>query len=172
MHSFMAFCKRKFSCLSPLAMLMLLILIMCVFFIRPFMVLNRHQWSGLTVSHLNSFTLVFRLLLLIVICLHFTMISLWFICFYILMISLSLGIVHLLLLTLFQDLGLLFDLKDLGPLKYFLGLQIEYTSQGFFVHQSKYALDLLPSSICWIASHVSPLVPPQCMLTLKSVLYL
>ena len=36
-----------------------------------------------------------------------------------------------------------FDLKDLGPLAYFLGLQIEYTSQGLFVHQSKYALDLL-----------------------------
>lgn len=69
-------------------------------------------------------------------------------------------------------LGVAFDLKDLGPLKYFLGLQIEYTFQGLFVHQSKYALDLLPSSICWIASHVSPLVPPQCMLTLKSVLYL
>lgn len=36
-----------------------------------------------------------------------------------------------------------FDLKDLGLLAYFLGLQIEYTSQGLFVHQSKYALDLL-----------------------------
>ena len=36
-----------------------------------------------------------------------------------------------------------FDLKDLGPLAYFLGLQIEYTFSGLFVHQSKYALDLL-----------------------------
>lgn len=36
-----------------------------------------------------------------------------------------------------------FDLEDLGPLAYFLGLQIEYTSQGLFVRQSKYALDLL-----------------------------
>ena len=40
-------------------------------------------------------------------------------------------------------LGAAFDLKDLGPLKYFLGLQIEYTSQGLFVHQSKYASDLV-----------------------------
>ena len=36
-----------------------------------------------------------------------------------------------------------FDLKDLGRLHYFLGLQINYTSAGLFVHQSKQALDLL-----------------------------
>ena len=40
-------------------------------------------------------------------------------------------------------LGAAFDLKGLGPLKYFLSLQIEYTSQGLFVHQSKYTSDLL-----------------------------
>ena len=44
---------------------------------------------------------------------------------------------------LVSRLATIFDLKDLGPFAYFLGLQIEYTSQGFFVHQSKYALDLL-----------------------------
>ena len=44
---------------------------------------------------------------------------------------------------LVSRLAKVFDLKDLGPLTYFLGLQIESTSQGFFVHQSKYALDLL-----------------------------
>ena len=33
-----------------------------------------------------------------------------------------------------SKLGAAFDLKDLGPLKYFLGLQIKYTSQGLFVH--------------------------------------
>ena len=36
-----------------------------------------------------------------------------------------------------------FDLKDLGFLYYFLGLQIDYTSSGLFVHQTKYAFDLL-----------------------------
>ena len=36
-----------------------------------------------------------------------------------------------------------FDLKDLGLLHYFLGLQIDYTSSGLFVHQTKYASDLL-----------------------------
>lgn len=44
---------------------------------------------------------------------------------------------------LVSKLGAPFDLKDLGPLTNFLGLQIGYTSQGLFVHQSKYALDLL-----------------------------
>ena len=44
---------------------------------------------------------------------------------------------------LVSRLSATFDLKDLGPLTYFLGLQIEYTSQGLFMHQSKYALDLL-----------------------------
>ena len=33
-----------------------------------------------------------------------------------------------------SKLGAAFDSKDLGPLKYFLGLQIKYTSQGLFVH--------------------------------------
>lgn len=44
-----------------------------------------------------------------------------------------------LLATLRQD----FDLKDLGRLRYFLGLQFDYTSAGIFVHQSKYDTDLL-----------------------------
>lgn len=42
-----------------------------------------------------------------------------------------------------RQLGVSFTLKDLGPLSYFLGLQIEYTDDGIFVHQSKYAIELL-----------------------------
>ena len=45
--------------------------------------------------------------------------------------------------SLFHQLSSDFNLKDLGKLHYFLGLQIEYTSSGLFVHQSKYTLDLL-----------------------------
>ena len=45
--------------------------------------------------------------------------------------------------SLIVTLGKEFDLKDLGPLKFFLGLQIEYKAIGFFVHQRKYAIDLL-----------------------------
>uniref|UniRef100_A0A2N9J0P4 Cysteine-rich receptor-like protein kinase 10 n=1 Tax=Fagus sylvatica TaxID=28930 RepID=A0A2N9J0P4_FAGSY len=36
-----------------------------------------------------------------------------------------------------------FELKDLGPLRYFLGLQIDYKKVGLFVHQHKYITDLL-----------------------------
>lgn len=45
--------------------------------------------------------------------------------------------------SLIQLLSSDFDLKDLCLLHYFLGLQIDYTSFGLFVHQSKYASDLL-----------------------------
>ena len=45
--------------------------------------------------------------------------------------------------TIIKLLGKDFDLKDLGLLHYFLGLQIDYTSIGLFVHQTKYAFDLL-----------------------------
>ena len=45
--------------------------------------------------------------------------------------------------SLIHSLSQEFNLKDLGRLHYFLGLQIDYTSNGLFVHQSKYTLDLL-----------------------------
>jgi hypothetical protein len=44
---------------------------------------------------------------------------------------------------LIHELAQAFELKDLGPLKYFLGLQIDYTISGLLVHQTKYATDLL-----------------------------
>ena len=45
--------------------------------------------------------------------------------------------------TLITQLASNFELKDLGPLRYFLGLQIEYTTARLFVHQRKYITDLL-----------------------------
>jgi hypothetical protein len=44
---------------------------------------------------------------------------------------------------LIQSLSSVFELKDLGPLSYFLGLQIHRTSQALYLSQTKYATDLL-----------------------------
>ncbi|CAL8176000.1 unnamed protein product [Prunus armeniaca] len=46
--------------------------------------------------------------------------------------------------TVIDDLGVVFDMKDMGRLAYFLGLQVSYDSTGgIFVHQTKYAQELL-----------------------------
>ena len=36
--------------------------------------------------------------------------------------------------TIISQLSTTFEVKDLGPLRYFLGLQIDYKKAGFFVH--------------------------------------
>ena len=45
--------------------------------------------------------------------------------------------------SLVTILGHAFELKDLGPINYFLGIKITPTSTGIALNQSKYALDLL-----------------------------
>ena len=35
------------------------------------------------------------------------------------------------------------EIKDLGPLKYFLGMEFARSKEGIFVNQWKYVLDLL-----------------------------
>lgn len=45
--------------------------------------------------------------------------------------------------TVIDQLTKEFDMKDLGLLHFFLGLQIEYQTQGLFVHQHRYIKDLL-----------------------------
>uniref|UniRef100_A0A2N9F5L7 Reverse transcriptase Ty1/copia-type domain-containing protein n=1 Tax=Fagus sylvatica TaxID=28930 RepID=A0A2N9F5L7_FAGSY len=57
--------------------------------------------------------------------------------------------------NIISQLSTTFEVKDLGPLRYFLGLQIDYKKAGFFVHQSKYITDLLTKfkmSDCKLAS--------------------
>jgi hypothetical protein len=44
---------------------------------------------------------------------------------------------------LIKQLSTVFDLKDLGPLHYFLGLQVTRSSSGLYLNQAKYAHDLL-----------------------------
>lgn len=42
-----------------------------------------------------------------------------------------------------NKLSTIFYVKDLSPLNYFLGLEVHRSSEGLFLHQSKYLLDLL-----------------------------
>lgn len=44
------------------------------------------------------------------------------------------------------ELSMVFDMKDLGPLSYFLGLEVTRVKHGIFVNQTKYATDLLVKS--------------------------
>ncbi|CAM8926310.1 unnamed protein product [Rhodiola kirilowii] len=49
----------------------------------------------------------------------------------------------LLLQSFIDTLGYHFDIKDLGPLSYFLGLRVVRESSGLYINQAKYAYDLL-----------------------------
>ncbi|KAG8486151.1 hypothetical protein CXB51_019512 [Gossypium anomalum] len=45
-----------------------------------------------------------------------------------------------------KELDVQFSLKDLGRLSYFLGIELNYTSNGLFLNQMKYILDLLTNA--------------------------
>jgi hypothetical protein len=45
--------------------------------------------------------------------------------------------------ALLKDLGAEFALKDLGPLYYFLGIEVKQQDGGLHLPQSKYASDVL-----------------------------
>ena len=42
-----------------------------------------------------------------------------------------------------QRLSKEFEIKELGKLKYFLGIEVTYSTQGVFISQQKYVIDLL-----------------------------
>jgi len=50
---------------------------------------------------------------------------------------------HASIQSLKQQLQAAFHMKDLGNLHYFLGLEVHSTSKGIFLHQHKYATDLI-----------------------------
>ncbi|KAL0550799.1 hypothetical protein IC582_009862 [Cucumis melo] len=48
-----------------------------------------------------------------------------------------------------QRMGDEFEIKDLGNLKYFLGMEVARSKEGISVSQRKYTLDLLTEQVCW-----------------------
>ena len=40
-------------------------------------------------------------------------------------------------------LGRQFEMKDLGPLNYFLGLEVSSSANGYYLTQAKYTYDLI-----------------------------
>ncbi|KAM1479039.1 hypothetical protein ACFX2I_026387 [Malus domestica] len=60
---------------------------------------------------------------------------------------------------LIQKLGTLFSMKDLGPLHYFLGVEVTYFHNNMHLDQSKYALDLLKRTKFMDAKPISTPVP-------------
>ncbi|XP_017187728.2 uncharacterized mitochondrial protein AtMg00810-like [Malus sylvestris] len=60
---------------------------------------------------------------------------------------------------LIEKLGTLFSMKDLGPLSYFLGVEVTYSGENMHLTQSKYALDLLERTKFTAVKPVSTHVP-------------
>jgi len=41
-----------------------------------------------------------------------------------------------------------FEIKELGKLKYFLGIEVDYSKERIFISQQKYILYLLMTLVC------------------------
>ena len=59
------------------------------------------------------------------------------------------------LLKIKRSLEKEFEVKDLGPLRYFLGMEVAQSKRGMFVSQRKYTLDLLKETGMLGCKHAS-----------------
>ncbi|CAL8096494.1 unnamed protein product [Prunus armeniaca] len=127
MHFFMAFSKRKSTCLNHKALLILFILIMFADWINLYMVLSKLLELGMrglpVIFHQDDTSLVLLLL-------------------YVDDIILT-GFSPAAIASVITLLSKEFDMTDLGHLHYFLGLHIQYTDAGISMTQSKYIKDVL-----------------------------
>ena len=70
-------------------------------------------------------------------------------------------------------LGMKFAMKDLGPLHFFLGFEVNYFVGGIHLNQSKYVTELLAKTEMTFAKDVStPLARKHGLLKLWEVLYM
>ncbi|XP_062102552.1 uncharacterized mitochondrial protein AtMg00810-like [Humulus lupulus] len=60
-----------------------------------------------------------------------------------------------------------FEMKDLGPLKYFLGIEVSRSKKGIFLSQRKYALDLLKETGMSACQPINTLIEEGLKLRMK-----
>lgn len=69
------------------------------------------------------------------------------------------------IIEVISELSMVFDMKDLGALSYFLGLEVTRVKHGIFLNQTKYATDLLvKAGMDTVHSCNSPCLP-HCQMT-------
>ena len=151
MHFYIAFLRRKSTCINHKATLILRILIMYASYINPSMDSNKFWFTGqllqfgFIASTTDSSLFIYR-----------TKTTIAYLLLYVDDIVLKSNIPSF-LNQLIQHLSSVFELKDLGPLHYFLGIQVTRDSTGLNLSRAKYATALLHKHNM---SHTKPISTP------------